>query len=81
VRSLAQRIAGFPDGGRAALKDRVNAIALAPTEEFRRDSDLFLERSRDPESQRRTALAMSRGFQTHEGEMALSTMLGDLVGR
>ena len=81
VSSLAHRIAGFPDGGRAALKDRVNAIALAPTEEFRRDSALFLERARDPESQRRTALAMSRGFQTHDGEMALTKMLGDLVGR
>jgi enoyl-CoA hydratase/carnithine racemase len=79
VRSLAHRIAGFPGGGRAALKDRVNAIALAPTEEFRRDSDLFLARARDPESQRRTALAMSRGFQTPEGEMALSKMTGDLA--
>ena len=81
VRSLAHRIAGFPAAGRTVLKDRINAIALAPTEEFRRDSDLFLERARDPESQRRTALAMSRGFQTHDGEMALTKMLGDLIGR
>jgi enoyl-CoA hydratase/carnithine racemase len=81
VRSLAHRIAGFPAAGRAALKDRVNAISLAEADDFRRDSDLFLECARDPESQRRTALAISRGFQTHEGEMALSTMLGDLVGR
>jgi len=27
--------------GHAAVKDRVNAIALAPVEDFRRDSDLF----------------------------------------
>ncbi len=79
VRSLAHRIAGFPAAGRAALKDRVNAVALAPTDEFLRDSDLFLERSRHPETQRRTGLAMSRGFQTHDGEMALPRILGDLA--
>jgi len=79
VRSLAHRIAGFPAAGRTVLKDRINAIALAPIEEFRRDSDVFLERGRDPETQRRTALAMSRGFQTHEGEMALAKMVGDLT--
>src|SRR5262245_46488533 len=38
VRSLAHRIAGFPAAGRAALRDRVNAIALAPTDDFHRDS-------------------------------------------
>lgn len=80
VRSLAHRIATFPAAGRAAIKARINAIALAQAEEFRRDSDLFLERARDPESQRRTALAMSLGFQTPEGEMALTRMLDDLVG-
>jgi enoyl-CoA hydratase/carnithine racemase len=81
VRSLAHRIAGFPAAGRAALKDRVNAIALAQTDDFRRDSDLFLERARDPESQRRTRVAMSRGFQTHGGEMALAKMVGELADR
>jgi len=30
--------------------------------EFRRDSELFLECARDPEGQRRTGVAMSRGF-------------------
>jgi enoyl-CoA hydratase/carnithine racemase len=79
VRSLAHRIAGFPAPGRAALTDRVNAIALADADEFRRDSDLFLERSRDPETQRRMGVAMSRGFQTHGGEMALPGMLDDLA--
>jgi enoyl-CoA hydratase/carnithine racemase len=62
VPSLAHRIAKFPAAGRAVLKARVSAIALAPIDDFRRDSDLFLECSRDPETQRRTALAMSRGF-------------------
>ena len=81
VRSLAHRVARFPSVGRAALKNRVNAIALAPADDFRRDSDLFLECASDPESQRRTGVAMSRGFQTHDGEMALAKMLATLVDR
>src|SRR3954453_8860208 len=32
VRALAQRIAAFPAAGHVAVKDRVNAIALAPVE-------------------------------------------------
>ena len=78
VRSLAYRIAAFPATGRAALKDRVNAISLAPAEDFRRDSDLFLESARDPEAQRRMSLAMRRGFQTRDAEMALGEMVADL---
>jgi enoyl-CoA hydratase/carnithine racemase len=78
VRSLAHRIAGFPAAGRTALKDRISAIALAPADDFRRDSDLFVERARDPETQRRIQVAMGRGFQTHDGEMALTKMVGDL---
>jgi enoyl-CoA hydratase/carnithine racemase len=81
VRSLAHRIAGFPAVGRAALKDRVNAITLAPADDFRRDSDLFLECARNPETQRRIRVAMTRGFQTHDGEMALTNMVGGLVDR
>lgn len=79
VRSLAHRIAGFPAPGRVVLKDRVNAIALAPAEDFRRDSDLFIECMRDPESQRRFQAAMERGFQTRDAEMDLARMLGDLA--
>ena len=81
VRSLAHRIASFPAAGRVAVKDRVNAIALAPAEDFRRDSDLFGEGVRNPEAQRRIQAAMARGFQTSEGEIALGRMLGDLSDR
>jgi enoyl-CoA hydratase/carnithine racemase len=79
VRSLAHRIAGFPAAARAVVKERVNAISLAPADDFRRDSDLFLECARNPESQRRTRVAMTRGFQTHDGELALASTLGDLA--
>ena len=66
VRSLAHRIASFPAAGRTALKNRIDAIGLAPADDFRRDSDLFLERARDPETQRRIRIAMARGFQTRK---------------
>lgn len=77
VRSLAHRIARFPDSGHVVVKDRVNAIALAPAEDFRRDSDLFGEGVRNPDFQSRIKDAMKRGFQTRDGEMALARTLGD----
>jgi len=80
VRSLALRIASFPAAGHAVVKNRVNAIALAPVEEIRRDSDLFLEGVRAPEYQRRMQVAMKRGFQTREAEMKLGQLVGDLDG-
>jgi enoyl-CoA hydratase/carnithine racemase len=79
VSSLAHRIAGFPAAGHLVVKDRVNAIALAPAEDFRRDSDLFGEGVRSPEAQSRIGAAMTRGVQTRAGEMALARMLGELV--
>ena len=81
VRSLARRIAGFPAAGRVALKERINAIALAPPDDFRRDSDLFLECARNPEAQSRIQNAMKRGFQTRAAEMSLGRLVGDLVDR
>jgi enoyl-CoA hydratase/carnithine racemase len=78
VRSLAQRIASFPAAGHAAVKNRVNAIALAPAEDFRRDSDAFGEGVREAQAQARILAAMSRGLQTREAEMNLTRMLGEL---
>ena len=79
VRSLAHRIAQFPAAGQAVVKGRVNAIALAPSEDFRRDSDLFGEGVRDPEAQSRIKAALARGFQTRDAELDLPRLLGDLA--
>ena len=79
VRSLAHRIAKFPAAGVATVKDRVNAIAVAPVEDFRRDSDLFGEGSRKPEAQRRFQAALKRGFQTRAAELDLAGLLGGLA--
>jgi enoyl-CoA hydratase/carnithine racemase len=78
VTSMAHRIARFPAAGRAVVKHRINAIALPPVEEIRRDSDLFAEGMRDPKAQSITTAAMKRGFQTRDGEMNLARLLGDL---
>jgi enoyl-CoA hydratase/carnithine racemase len=78
VNSLAHRIASFPAQGRTVVKDRVNAIALAPAEDIRRDSDLFLAATRTNEFQELTQAAMKRGFQTRDAEMDLARLVGDL---
>jgi enoyl-CoA hydratase/carnithine racemase len=78
VRALARCIATFPAAGHAIVKERVNAVALAPAEDFRRDSDLFGESARTPEVQHRLQAAMRRGFQTREVELTLARLLGEL---
>jgi enoyl-CoA hydratase/carnithine racemase len=81
VTSLAHRIARFPAAGQSLLKERVNAIALAPVEDFRRDSDLFGEGVRSPESQKQIGVAREHGLQTRDAEMALGAVLRDLGDR
>jgi hypothetical protein len=77
VGSLAHRIARFPAAGHVVVKNRVNAVALAPAEEIRCDSDLVIEGLRHPEARGRIRAALQRGFQTREAEVTLARMLGD----
>jgi enoyl-CoA hydratase/carnithine racemase len=78
VTRLAQRIAVFPANARALIKERINAIALAPAAEFSHDSGLFPQLASTPESQRLSSAAMTRGFQTRDWEMDLPRRLPDL---
>jgi enoyl-CoA hydratase/carnithine racemase len=78
VGRLAQRIAAFPAAGHQVVKDRVDAISLAPVEDFRRDSDLFGDGVREPEVQVLIEAAFKRGLQTPDGELDLASMLPDL---
>ncbi len=78
VAALAQRIAKFPAAARVAVKDRVAAITLAPSDDFRRDSDLFGEHVRKPEAQKLIQSAMQRGLQTRDAELDLGRLLDTL---
>ena len=79
VRALAQRIAGFPPAGLLAIKERINAITLAPTDDFRRDSDLFAEAVSNAETQHRIQAAMRHGLQTRHAEMEFANILDELA--
>jgi enoyl-CoA hydratase/carnithine racemase len=81
VGALAHRIAAFPAAGHLVVKERVNAIALAPAEDFRRDSDLFGEGVVTPQAQQILNAAIAQGFQTREAEIALGRLLGELAQR
>jgi len=78
VKSLAHRIASFPAGGHAAVKERVNAIALPSIDDFRGDADLYYAGVQSPQTQASISSALLRGFQTREGELTLARMLGEL---
>jgi enoyl-CoA hydratase/carnithine racemase len=77
VQSLAHRVAKFPLCAQKALKDRVNAITLAPVVDFDCDADIFATATATPETQSRVRSALKRGLQTPQGELALADMLDE----
>ncbi|MCQ8277381.1 enoyl-CoA hydratase/isomerase family protein [Acetobacteraceae bacterium KSS8] len=79
VTDLAHRIAGFPAAGLTLIKERTNAISLAPVEDFRRDSDLFGSAVTNAEAQQRIKAAIELGFQTRAAEMNLGELLRKLA--
>jgi enoyl-CoA hydratase/carnithine racemase len=79
VSSLAHRIASFPAAARITLRERIDAITLAPIEDFQRDSDLFGDGVREAGAQHRIRTAIDHGFQTREAEMDLDRLLGGLT--
>jgi enoyl-CoA hydratase/carnithine racemase len=80
VRRLAQQIARFPAAGLLAIKDRVNAVSLATTDDFQRDSDLFAEQVHNAETQRRIQTALQHGLQTRYSELAFGDIVDALDG-
>jgi hypothetical protein len=75
-RALPTGELGFPAPGHVAIKDRVNAIALAPAEDFGRDSEVFGTGLRNPETQKVIQSGMKRGLQTRDAEMDLARIPG-----
>jgi len=79
VDTLAMRIAKFPRQGLLDIKERINAITLAPIDDYRKDSDLFGKAMQNPETKERYKAIMDMGFQ-HQGntELNLGKVLGNL---
>ena len=79
VNSLAHRIAKFPHQGLLDIKERINAISLAPSEDYRKDSDLFGKATQHPETKERYQAILAKGFQQQgHTEMNLGEVLGEL---
>jgi len=78
VSALAHRVGAFPAAGLATVKERVNAISLAPLDDFRRDSDLFAQAVSSEATKGRIAAANENGFGTRQGEMELGPLLEHL---
>ncbi len=79
VSELAHRIAKFPHQGLIDIKERINAIALAPAEDYRHDSDLFGKATQNEETKARYKAVLERGFQLPGNtELNLGDVLAEL---
>jgi enoyl-CoA hydratase/carnithine racemase len=79
VTQLATRIGKFPQDGLVAIKERINAITLAPEADYRIDSDLFGKGASQPEQQGRIKKLMQEGMQKRSNvELNFGRVLGEL---
>jgi enoyl-CoA hydratase/carnithine racemase len=79
VTALAHRIAKFPRQGLLDIKERINAITLAPADDYRKDSDLFGKATQNQETKERYAAILQLGFQQPGNtELNLGEVLGSL---
>lgn len=79
VERLAYRIAAFPAGIVQNIKGRVAEITLPPDAELRTDGRLFVESTREPETQKRLKALFALGLQSSSDfEMNLGHALGEL---
>ncbi|MDB5134699.1 MAG: hypothetical protein JWP37_1302 [Mucilaginibacter sp.] len=77
VTALAHRIAKFPHQGLLDIKERINAVALAPADDYRHDSDLFGKATQNQETKDRYKAILDLGFQ-QPGNTELN--LGEILG-
>ena len=77
VDDLAHRIAKFPYKGLMDIKDRINAISLAPVDDYRKDAEMFFQATQTSETKDRFKTISGKGFQS-PGETELN--LGDALG-
>lgn len=81
VETLATRIASFPPAGPAAIKRRVNDIALPSLADVRNDGALFQTTIRESRAQARTKELIDGGMQVRsELERSFGDALGKLKG-
>jgi len=78
VSELAHRIARYPQQGLQDIKERINAISLAPVSDYRTDADLFFQATQSSETKDRFKIIAEKGFQ-FPGDTELN--LGDVLGK
>ena len=78
VAELSRRIARFPHQGLMDIKERINAISLAPADDFRKDSELFGKATQFPETKDRYKRILELGLQQYgDTELNLGRVLGE----
>lgn len=78
VAALAHRIAAYPRAAIAETKKAMDYLDSQITQGLLEEQDLFNQTRMMPEAQRRMHRFMALGGQTHEGELALDSIIEQL---